>query len=159
MPWCSVTRGIEKSSIASLNSRWKLSPHADAGTPRRADRSASITEFARHGDRAARFERLVHPERLAPAVFRRLDAVGEAAHAILEQRAIDEARPDVERVDQFATEPLEAPGLVGVYDQIVVALAQAIVEVDDAADELRRENADSRSEEVDSAAGRRRQAV
>ena len=47
-------------------------------------------------------QRLVHPERLAPAVFAGLHAVGDGAHPVVEQRPVDEARPDVEDVDQFA---------------------------------------------------------
>ena len=61
-------------------------------------------EFARHGDRTFGFERLVHAEGFAAAVFGRLHAVGDAAHAVVEQRAVDEARPDIERVDQIAIE-------------------------------------------------------
>src|SRR5712691_3328883 len=107
-------------------------------------------EFARHRHRSLLLERLMHAERLAPAVFRRLDAVGEAAHAVVEQRPVDEPRPDVEHVDQFPVEPLEAPGLVGVHDEVVVAFQQPVVEVDDAADECRRKDADAAViEEID----------
>src|SRR5262249_42839351 len=100
-------------------------------------------ELARHHDRTLLLERLVHSEGLAPAVFRRLDPIGDTAHASLQQRPIDEARPDVEALDQAAAEPLESPGLIGVHDEIVVAAQEAMVEVDHPADELRREDADA----------------
>ena len=48
------------------------------------------------------FQRLVHPEGFLAPVLRRLDAVGDGAHAVVEQRAVDETGPDIERVDQFA---------------------------------------------------------
>src|ERR1700724_2685388 len=97
---------------------------------------------ARHRPRAFLLERLVQAERFAPAVFRRLDAIGNAAHAVVEQRRIDEARPDVERVDEIARQPAKTPGFVGVDDEVVVAAQQPVIEIDDAADEFRRENAD-----------------
>ena len=54
-------------------------------------------EFARHRHRPLLLQRLVHLEGLAPAVFGRLHAVGDGAHPVVEQRPVDEARPDVER--------------------------------------------------------------
>ena len=56
-------------------------------------------------DRALLLQRPVHLEGLAAAVFGRRDAVGDGAHAVVEQRAVDEARPDVEDVDQLAERP------------------------------------------------------
>src|SRR3954451_2425275 len=100
-------------------------------------------EFARDGDRPLLLERLMHPERFAPAVFGGLDAVGQAAHPIVQQRSVDEPSPDIEHVDQFAAEPLEAPRLVSMDDESGVVLEQAMVKIDDAADELRREDANA----------------
>ena len=74
-------------------------------------------ELARHRDRAPGLERLMHPEGFLAAVFGRLHPVGDGAHAIVEQRAVDEPCPDIERIDQLAVEPLEAPGLVGMHDE------------------------------------------
>src|SRR4029078_11799057 len=85
----------------------------------------------------------MHPERFAPTVFGRLDAVGQTAHPIVQQRSIDEPRPDIEHVDQFAAELLEAPGLVGMDYERVVVPEQAMVKIDDPADELRREDANA----------------
>src|SRR5207244_3611483 len=100
-------------------------------------------EFARHRHRALLPQRLLHLKGLAAAVFAGLDAVGDAADAVLHQRAIDETRPDVQDVDQFARELAKAPGLVGVNNARVVVVAQPIVEIDHAADERRREDADA----------------
>src|SRR5947209_6293234 len=74
-------------------------------------------EFARHRDRTHLLERLVDAERLAPTVLRRLDAIGEAAHPVVQQWPIDEARPDVEGGRQFAGESFETPGLIGMNDE------------------------------------------
>ena len=54
------------------------------------------------------------------------DPVGDGAHPVVQQRPVDEPRPDVERVDQFAREPLEAPGLVGVHDELVVVVEEPV---------------------------------
>ncbi len=95
-------------------------------------------------------ERLMHAERFAAAIFGRRYAVGDRAHAVVEQRRVDEPRPDVERVDQVAREPAEAPGFVGVHDEIVIAVQEAVIEIDDAAHEGRRKNADAAIiEEID----------
>ncbi len=53
-------------------------------------------EFARHPDRALFLQRAVHREGLAAAVLGGLHPVGDGALAVVEQRAVDEARPDVE---------------------------------------------------------------
>ena len=98
-------------------------------------------EFARHLHRALLPQDAMDPEGLAAAVFRRLDAIRDGALAIIEQRPIDESRPDVERIHQFARKPAEAPGLVGVHHQGVVAREEAVIEIDDAADEARGKDA------------------
>src|SRR5271169_5711770 len=73
-------------------------------------------EFARHRNRTFLLERLMDAERLTAAVFRGLDAISDSAHPVVEERRIDEARPDIQRVDQIARQPAEAPGLIGVHD-------------------------------------------
>src|SRR6185437_3544415 len=75
-----------------------------------ADRGAVHEhEFARHRDGAEALESLMDAERLLASVIRRLDPVSNRAHAVVEQRAVNEASPDIERLDQFAIEPPEAP--------------------------------------------------
>src|SRR5690606_23977825 len=59
----------------------------------------------------------------------------------VEQRPIDEPRPDVEHVDQLSGKAREAPRLIRVHDARLVTLEEAAIEVDHAADELRRERA------------------
>ena len=100
-------------------------------------------ELARHGDAAVLLQRLVDLESLLAAVLAGLDAVGHRADAVVEDRPVDEAGPDVQRVDQRLAEVLEAPGLVGVDDARLIVRAQALVEVDHARHELRREDADA----------------
>src|SRR3954451_7905357 len=73
-------------------------------------------ELARHRDRTSLFERLMYAEGLATAVFGRFHAIGEAAHPIVQQRPVNESRPDVERIDHFPAEPAEAPGLIRMHD-------------------------------------------
>src|SRR4029079_3912356 len=100
-------------------------------------------ELARHCHGAPGLERLVYPEGLLPPIFRWLHPVGDRAHAIIEQRPVNEPCPDVERVDQIAREPLETPGLVGVHDQCIVLAQKAPIKIDHAADKARRENPDA----------------
>ncbi len=64
-------------------------------------------------------------ERLPPSIFGRLHAIGDAAHPIGQERPIDETRPDIERIDQVAIEPLEAPGLIGMDDPILIVVASS----------------------------------
>src|SRR6478609_11619605 len=100
-------------------------------------------ELARYGHGALLLQRLVHREGLAPSVFAGTHAVGNGADAIVQQRAVDELRPDVEDVDEVLLQALEAPCLVGVHDAIAVVFEQALVEIDDAAHEARRKDADA----------------
>ena len=111
--------------------------------PKADGRAVHENEFARHHYRPALFQRLVDLEGFLAAVFRRLHAVGHAAHPIVEQGTVDEACPYIERLDQLAAEALEAPDLVGVHDAIVIAGQQTTIEIDHAADETRREDADA----------------
>ena len=71
----------------------------------------------------------MHAKSFAAAVFRRCNAVGDGAHPIVEQRRIDEARPDIQRVDEVARQVAKTPGLVGVHDQIVFAVQQPVIEI------------------------------
>ena len=64
-------------------------------------------ELARHGHGALLLQRLVHREGLAPSIFAGAHAVGDGADAIVQQRAVDEIRPDVEDVDQILLRPLK----------------------------------------------------
>src|SRR5262249_48745494 len=100
-------------------------------------------EFARHLHRTALLERLVHLECFAAAVFGRLDPVREATHPVFQQRPVDEARPDVERSNHFVREIAKTPGLVGVHNEIIVALEKPPVEIDHTANELGGEDADA----------------
>src|SRR5262249_19524621 len=108
-------------------------------------------ELARHSDWALLAQRLMHAERFAPAIFGRLDPIRYGARAVVEQRAVDEPCPDIERFDQVAVETAKTPGLVGVQDQGIVVLEQPMIEIDHAADEPGRENPNATVvEEVDS---------
>ena len=66
-------------------------------------------ELARY--RQAHALRLQRPHALAdlpPSVFRRLDAVGDAAHAIVENGPAHESRPKGHRLGRSGREPGEA---------------------------------------------------
>ena len=107
-------------------------------------------EFARHFQRPLRLQRAHHREHLAPAIFAGLDAIGDGAHAVVDQRAVDEARPDVQRRDRFARQILEAPDFIGVNDARLVARFQPLIKFDDAADETGGKDADAAIvEEID----------
>ena len=68
-----------------------------------ADRGAVHEhELAGHRDRPLLLQRAVNDKGLAAPVFRRRDPVGDGAHPVIEERPVDEPRPDVERVDEFA---------------------------------------------------------
>src|SRR5262245_29242064 len=98
-------------------------------------------EFARHRHRAPGLKRLMHAKSFLAPVFGRFHAVGNGSHPVVEQRAIYEACPDIEGIDQLAVEPLESPGLVSVHHEVVIATQQSAIEVDYTADEARWENA------------------
>src|SRR3546814_10059802 len=55
--------------------------------------------------------------------------------AVLQQRAVQEPRPDVQHVDGLAPEVVEPPALVGVDRQRLVVVAQRPVQVDDRSEE------------------------
>src|ERR1700730_11493743 len=108
-------------------------------------------EFAGDSHRSFFLEGPMNPEGLAPAVFGRLDAVRDGAFAVVEQRPIDEPRPDVEGIDQLARKTSEPPCLVGMHHQRLITLEEAVVEIDHAADEFRGKDTDTAVvEQVDS---------
>ncbi len=74
--------------------------------------------FVRHG-------------RAVEAAFAFLDFL----HLVLQQRRIDEFRPDIEDIHQFVRDIRETPCLVGVRGAVSVAVAERVIQVDDAADE------------------------
>src|SRR6202050_5407240 len=82
-------------------------------------------------------------ERLAPTVLAWRNAIGNRAHAVVKERRVDEPRPDVERVDEIAGKPAKTPGLVGVHDEIVLAMQETVIKIDDALHEFRRKNPDA----------------
>mgnify|MGYP003667457490 CR=1 FL=1 len=69
-------------------------------------------EFARRRDRAEFTQALVNRECLPASIFAGLDAVRDRAHAIIEKRRIDEARPKIQRVDQFIRQIAKTPALI-----------------------------------------------
>src|SRR5215210_3207873 len=85
----------------------------------------------------------MHLESLATSVFAGLHAIGDAAHPIIKQRPIDEARPDVQRPDQLARKAAKSPGFISVHDQLLIAGTQAVIEVHNAGDEFGWENPDA----------------
>src|SRR5688500_15394445 len=85
----------------------------------------------------------MHLEGLASPVFGRGHAIRHRAHAIFQERAVDEARPHVERVDDLAREAAETPGLIGGDDALAVALLKPAVELDNPPHERWREDADA----------------
>ena len=110
----------------------------------KADRRAvHEDEFARHPHRPFLLQGLMHLKRLLASILARRDAVGDRAHAIVEQRRIDEARPDVQNLGEIARQAVKTPGLIGVEAAVEIIMQQAFVEFDHAADEFRRENADA----------------
>src|SRR5215469_3873259 len=100
-------------------------------------------EFARHRYRPFCFERLVHAKCFAAAVFGRRNAVSDRTHPVVEQWCVDKARPDIERLNEVARQIAKTPGLVGMDDQVVLAAQKAVIKIDDAAHEFRRENTDA----------------
>src|SRR5271166_3999947 len=89
-------------------------------------------------------------ERFAAAIFRGSDAIGNGAHAIVEERRVDKARPDVKRVDQVTRKPAEAPGFIGAHDERFVVVQETVIKIDDTAHKFGRKDADATViEEID----------
>ncbi len=57
-------------------------------------------ELSRHQHRTLFFQGLVEVKRFLAAVARWRDAIGDAAHPVVEQGRIDEARPNVQGFDE-----------------------------------------------------------
>src|SRR4030095_4001498 len=68
-------------------------------------------KLTRHPHRTFFLQRLVHGKGFLAPVLTGRGAVGDLTLAVLEQRPIDEAGPDVENIDQLVAETDEAPGL------------------------------------------------
>src|SRR5262249_49917971 len=98
---------------------------------------------ARNGHWASGLESLMDTEGFLAAVFGWLHPIGDGPHPVVEQWAVYEPGPDIERIDQLAVEALEAPGLVCVHHEVVIALQQPAIKVDHAANKARRENTDA----------------
>src|SRR3546814_14881857 len=62
---------------------------------------------------------------------------------VLQQRRIEESRPEIERGQQVLAEVGEAPDAIGLHRQLRVVALERKVEVDDAFHEERREDADA----------------
>ncbi len=122
----------------------KVEPRAKAQErAAEADRRAlEKHEFARHRQASALgLQGAHHLADLAAAVFRRLDAVGGGAHAIVENRPAHETRPHGHRLGHAGREPRKAPHREGVRDSRLVVRLQRPIELDHAVHEPRRKNA------------------
>ena len=85
----------------------------------------------------------MHGEGFLAPVLPRRGAVRDLALAVVEQRPVDEPRPDAQDVDQLVGQAAESPGLVGVHHQLALVVQQPVVEIDHALHERRREGADA----------------
>src|SRR5262249_3457675 len=88
-------------------------------------------ELAGYAHRTLLFQGLVHPEGLLAPVLAGRGAIGDFALAVIQQWSVDEARPDVEHIDQFVTKAGKAPRLIGIDDKRALVVQQAVVEIDD----------------------------
>src|SRR5215467_11429230 len=79
------------------------------------------------------------------------------ALAIFQQRAVNKQRPPIEHIDYFARQIAKTPAFVGMDGKVTIIVLQRVVEIDDAADEARLEDADTTEiEEIDGAVRRDR---
>src|SRR6266849_7897292 len=93
----------------------------------------------------------MHAEGFAPAILRGLDPISKAAHPIFQKRTVDEPGPDIERLDHFAAQPPKSPGFVCVHDEVIIALEQPAIEINDATHEFHCKEADAAIvEQIDS---------
>ncbi len=81
----------------------------------------------------------MHLESLFAAITAGRHRIGDGADPVLEHRAIDEVRPDVQNVDELVGEAGEAPGLVSVHGERAVVVEEAVIKIDHALNEFRRE--------------------
>ena len=96
-------------------------------------------EFARRGDATDTAQLGMHLLRHLAAIHAVVDFL-DRAHAVLHQRRIDEARPEIQHLDLVLRQIVEAPVRIGMHGQFVIAIAQRLVEVDDSGDEIRPEH-------------------
>src|SRR5262245_34543845 len=107
-------------------------------------------ELARHLDGSLLLQRFVHGEGLPAAILTGRGPVGDLTLAVVEQRAVDEARPDVQGIDELCRQTAEAPGFVGIDDEVALAPQEALIEIDHPLHEGGWEGADAAVvEEVD----------
>src|SRR5262249_61654824 len=89
------------------------------------------------------------------AVRRAVPPLLDHARAVVEQWAVDERGPAVQHLDHLARKIAESPTLIRIDRQLVIVAFERVVEIDDAADEAGRENADAAEiEQVDGAVRR-----
>ena len=98
-------------------------------------------EFLGHADRSLGLELLDHLHHLAPPILPGRNSVRHGPHAVFQQRAVDEAGPDIQDLDHVAAQALEAPKLIGMDDAGFVMGEQALVKLDHPLNEARGENA------------------
>src|SRR5687767_14663075 len=100
-------------------------------------------EVSRHHHRSPCFQRLMHTEGLLSSIVGGLDAAGNGPHSIFHQRAVDEPGPNVQNIDEFFGEALEAPGLIGMHDKRLIAALQAAIKIDHTFHKSSRKNPDA----------------
>ena len=116
-----------------------LQPQEHAAEPDR--RPVHQHELARRLDAAGALQSRMHAFGDLAAELRIVGLL-DAAHAVLAQRLIQEARPQVQRRHLLVRQIGEAPGRVGVMRLRIVVVAHRLEQVDHAAHELRAEHAD-----------------
>src|SRR5947199_6331502 len=85
-----------------------------------------------------------------PGSLRPTPALLDEAGAVVEQRAVDEAGPTVQHVDDLVVEIAEAPTLVGRHRKLAIVALQRVVEVDNTPHERGGEDPDTAEiEQVD----------
>ena len=100
-------------------------------------------ELAGDGDRPLFLQGLAHLEGLAAAIFAGRHIVGDGAHPVVQQGAVDEPRPDVQHIDQVVIEIGEAPAAIGLPLLGAVVVQQAAIEPHHPGDKARRKDADT----------------
>ena len=112
-----------------------------------------------HEDKGARRRDAAEAAQVAMHVVDQVLPVGAGFRALLdhpgavvEQRAVDKARPAVQHVDQLVRQIAEPPEAIRLDRQFAVVALQRVIEVDHALDEARRENPDAAEiEQIDGA--------
>ena len=83
----------------------ELSPKVQHHRSQSDRRTIHEDKLARNGDRPVRTERLLHLPYLAPSVSVRRHPIGNRADPVVQERRVDEPRPDVERVTMRSLSP------------------------------------------------------